>query len=119
MVLIHTDLPEPVEPATNRWGILDRSARIDVPIISLPSATRILFAPLFCQVASSTSLKPTEDISRFGISIPIVFLPGIGACIRTSFAAIAKAISLLIPTILLTFVPLGTIISYSVTAGPI
>lgn len=49
----------------------------------------------------------------------MVLLPGIGACIRTSFAASAKAISLLIPTILDTLVPLGTLTSYCVTAGPI
>jgi hypothetical protein len=46
-------------------------------------------------------------ISPLGISIPTVLLPGIGASIRTSLAANAKAISLLIFKILLTLVPPG------------
>ena len=39
IALRHTDLPEPVVPATSRWGILARSAVIMLPVISLPRAT--------------------------------------------------------------------------------
>ena len=53
-----------------------------------------------------------------GSSIPIVFLPGIGACIFTALAASARAISLSRLTILLTFVPAFISTSYCVTAGP-
>lgn len=117
--MIHTDLPEPVEPATKRCGIFVKSNTFGVPIISLPKAAHILASLFkFCGL-SSTSLKVTLDIVGFGISIPIVLFPGIGAWIITSFAAKARAISLSIFKILLTFVAGGTVSSYSVTAGPI
>ena len=112
---MQTDLPEPVEPAISKCGILDKSASIGLPIISLPKAMFNLPSPL----VKSISLILTALTDEFGISIPIVFLPGIGAWILTSLAAIARAISLLMLVIRFTLVPLGTIISYSVTAGPI
>ena len=63
-------------------------------------------------------LTVTIDVTLLGISIPIVDLPGIGASIRTSRAANAKAISLWIPDTLLNLVPDLTSISYWVTVGP-
>ena len=39
MVLRPTDLPEPVVPATSKWGILARSAITGSPPMVLPSAT--------------------------------------------------------------------------------
>jgi hypothetical protein len=39
MALMPTDLPEPVVPATSRWGILARSATTGLPAMSLPSET--------------------------------------------------------------------------------
>ncbi len=39
MPLTATDLPEPVVPATSRWGILDRFTLTGAPLMSLPSAT--------------------------------------------------------------------------------
>ena len=81
-----------------------------------PKAT-VNFAPL--GFSSKISLIETGLITLLGSSIPTVFLPGIGACIRTSFAPKAKAISLLIPVILETLVPDFTSNSYCVTAGPI
>ena len=65
-----------------------------------------------------TSLSGTEAIFLFGISIPTVLLPGIGASILTSLAASARAISLLILVILLTLVPALISTSNWVTAGP-
>ena len=38
IVFIHTDLPDPVVPAINRWGIEARSPIIGVPEIFLPNA---------------------------------------------------------------------------------
>ncbi len=38
MVLIATDLPEPVVPAISKWGIFARFATTGPPPISLPSA---------------------------------------------------------------------------------
>ena len=79
MPLIHTDLPLPVEPATSKWGILVKSITFGVPIISLPKAAHILASLFkFCG-DSNTSLKVTLLIVGFGISTPIVLLPGIGA----------------------------------------
>ena len=68
---------------------------------------------------SNTSLNDTEDVSLLAISIPTVFLPGIGACILTSLVAMAKAISLCIDKSLLTLVPECNSNSYWVTVGPI
>ena len=61
---------------------------------------------------SNISLTVTNEDTLFGISIPIVDLPGIGATIRTSLAARAKAISLCIPETLFNLVPDLTSISY-------
>ena len=38
IVLIQTDLPEPVVPAINRWGIDDKSPTIGLPEIFFPKA---------------------------------------------------------------------------------
>ena len=42
--LIATDLPVPVDPAINRWGIVARSVMYGSPWIVLPSA-RVSFEP--------------------------------------------------------------------------
>ena len=57
---------------------------------------------------SNTSLIATPTGFLLGISIPTVVLPGIGASIRTSIAAKARAISLDKPVILLILVPFLT-----------
>ena len=36
MPLTATDLPEPVEPATSKWGIFDRSKALAVPLTAFP-----------------------------------------------------------------------------------
>ena len=38
MVLMHTDFPEPVVPAINKWGIAERSPTIGTPEIFFPKA---------------------------------------------------------------------------------
>ena len=68
---------------------------------------------------SRTSLSVTMETSEFGTSIPTADFPGIGASIRMSFAAKARAKSSLKPTILLTFTPISGYTSYFVTAGPL
>ena len=67
----------------------------------------------------NTSLKETALFTLLGSSIPIVLLPGIGACILTSLAAKLRAISFCIESNLLTFVPAFNSNSYWVTDGPI
>ncbi|MNN74947.1 hypothetical protein D3C81_1912070 [compost metagenome] len=56
---------------------------------------------------SITSRIVTSDTSLFGTSMPIADLPGIGASIRISLAAKAKAISSVKLTIRLTFTPIS------------
>ena len=67
---------------------------------------------------SKTSLTGTLKVVLLGISTPTVVFPGIGASIRTSLAAKARAISLDKPVILLTFVPFFIATSNCVTVGP-
>ena len=38
IVLIQTDLPDPVVPAISKWGIEDKSPTIGLPEIFLPKA---------------------------------------------------------------------------------
>ena len=117
-LFIHTDLPDPVDPATSICGVLFICHVTGLPIMSCPNVTRSFFSSSSGLIDSSISLTVTMAVCAFGISIPTVFLPGIGACILTSFAARARAISLFIPSILLSFVPAFISISYCVTAGP-
>ena len=47
MVFIQTDLPDPVVPAINKWGMEDRSLIIGAPEIFLPKATGSLISFFF------------------------------------------------------------------------
>ena len=89
-----TDLPLPVAPATSKCGVVFISIHLTLPIISFPKPTASKFFSLTSGIFDKTSLKETELLTSLGNSIPIVFLPGIGASILTSLAASAKAISL-------------------------
>ena len=44
MVLMHTDFPEPVVPAINKWGMELKSPTIGTPEILLPKAIGSLFS---------------------------------------------------------------------------
>ena len=76
----------------------------------LPKATSNLLLTLFCGISCNISLNDTGDTESFGISIPTVLFPGIGASILTSFLARAREISLLIPKSLLNLVPVEPLI---------
>ena len=119
MSLIQTDLPEPVAPATKRCGVLLISHHFTLPIMSLPRATASNWLLVWLGISSNVSLKVTICAASFGISIPTVLLPGIGAWILTSFLARAREISLFIVSILDTLVPDAIESSYWVTVGPI
>ena len=71
--------------------------------ISLPMPTSNLY--LDGNLSSKTSFRVTSEILSLGTSIPTAERPGIGASIRTSFAAKANAMSLWRLTILLTLTP--------------
>ena len=116
--LRHTDLPEPVVPATRRCGIFARSAQIMLPVISLPSATVSLLFESLNSGVSMISRIVTMDFALLGTSIPIADLPGIGASIRTLVAARRRAISSERLVILLILTPASGTSSYLVTEGP-
>ena len=80
-------------------------------MMSLPKDTKILAFCWDSGIFPRTSLILTADITGFGISIPTVFLPGIGASILILLADNARAISLSKLTILLSLVPAGICIS--------
>ena len=85
-----------------------KDVRIQAPI---PGASN-LEPSNFLGIPANISFIFTSLVLGLGSSIPIVLFPGIGACILTSLAASAKAISRCILNTLLTFVPLLSSISY-------
>ena len=118
IVLIHTDLPEPVAPAIRRCGILAISATLTFPAISFPTANAIFDRALLNSSDSTSSLNDTATLCLFGTSIPTAAFPGIGASILMSAAARLSFMSSARFTILLTFTPISGVISNLVTAGP-
>ena len=92
MLLIATDLPDPVVPATSRWGMRARSATTGLPPISLPSA-RARLVSVFSKLAlASSSRSSTVSRSPLGSSMPMTLRPGIVAA-RTEIALIERAMS--------------------------
>lgn len=59
MVFIQTLFPEPVAPATSKWGISVRSATIGLPSIPIPRAKGILSLDLLNSLDAIISFKPT------------------------------------------------------------
>ncbi len=100
-----TLFPDPVAPAINRCGIFIRSAIIGLPAISFPREMVILDAASINSGHSRISRRYTMEMSLLGTSIPRADLPGIGASMRTSWAARLRAISSASRTILLTLMP--------------
>ena len=118
MVLIHTDLPLPVEPATSPWGHDEISLVIILPSISFPKET---FNGLPSFTKSLVIISPNHTVSRLslGTSIPIVLLPGIGAWIRIAVTPkLAWNVSCRLATFL-TLIPFWSSISYLVNVGPL
>ena len=76
MAFTLTDLPEPVEPAMSRWGIVARSLTNGSPWMVLPSAS--VSFELDRRYTSDSSSSRSEITSRlgFGIWMPTVDLPG-------------------------------------------
>ena len=73
MLLIQTDLPEPVVPATNKWGIEVKSATKGVPDILLPSVIGNFDSFFWKFSAEIISDIITLFLLGLGISIPTVF----------------------------------------------
>ena len=118
MLLMHTLLPEPVEPAISRCGIPLRSPTTGFPDMFLPTAKLIFDLELLNSFESIISLIFTAFILSFSTSMPTAALPGIGASILILLASRLRAISLESPTMLLTLTPGPGCISYLVTVGP-
>ena len=88
-----TDLPCPVAPATNKWGILVRSNTYVSLVMVLPMT--IGNSPSKCWNLSEAMSERIETISglEFGTSIPMVPFPGIGAMMRMPSAERLSAMS--------------------------
>ena len=71
--LMHTDLPEPVEPAISRWGIFAKSVRVTCPAISRPRVTvSLLFAKR--KLLDSTSSRILTTLTTLlGTSMPVSY----------------------------------------------
>ena len=118
MALIPTDFPCPVAPATNKWGILVKSATRVSLLIVFPRANGNSISASWNFLELIKAFIETIFLFLFGTSIPIVPFPGIGAIILMPRADNDKAMSsskLLIFDIL---IPASGTISYNVTVGP-
>ena len=117
IVLIQTDLPDPVVPAISKWGIEVKSPTIGKPEILFPSAIGSLISFFKKLVLEIISLKKTFSLEELGSSIPIVLLPGIVAILADS-ELVFLAISSDKLIILETFIPAAGSNSFKVTTGP-
>ena len=93
MLLMHTDFPDPVAPATNRCGMDAKSPITVRPYTSFPSASGIFFLGEQKAGSCKSSRRGTATFFRLTISIPTVSLPGMGATMFTLSALVASAIS--------------------------
>src|ERR1700760_3584832 len=75
IALMATDLPLPVEPAINTWGMVARSAVTRRPLMSLPMAS-VSLDLVWVNVSDSTTSR-SQIVSRswLGTSMPTVLLP--------------------------------------------
>ena len=93
MVLMATDLPEPVVPAISRCGMRARSTITGSPPMVLPRQSGRL-APGCRRSRSPASSSRSSTFSRFGLgsSMPMALRPGTTAT-RAETALIERAMS--------------------------
>src|SRR5215211_4608572 len=115
MVLMATDLPEPVVPAISICGVRARSMMMDSPPMFLPRQSGSLATD--SSFTASSSRKYT--FSRFGLgnSMPIALRPETTAT-RAESALIERAMSSASPITRDDLMPGAGSSSYSVTTGP-
>ena len=118
MAFTPTDLPDPVVPATNRWGIFAKSATIDAPEMSLPSASVNTDEASWNAAERMTSCNCTISRCSLGISMPTKDLPGITSTMRTLITAKERAKSFARALIFCTLTPAAGCTSNRVTTGP-
>ena len=117
MVLMHTDFPEPVVPAINKCVIVERSLTTGTPEILFPNAIGNFISLLLNLSSAIISFKNTFSLFGLGISIPMVFFPGIVANLA-DMELVYLAISSAKLTIFDTFIPDAGSNSFRVTTGP-
>ncbi len=105
MLLIQLDLPAPVWPAMSTCGNVARFENTARPAMSRPIATSSGCFVFFASGLLRMSPRVTSGRILLGTSTPIALRPGMGARMRTSWLAIAYAISLERLVTLLTFTP--------------
>ena len=115
---IQTDFPDPVVPATNRCGIDARSTTIGFPDMLFPSAIGSFISFLLKLLDEIISDKITESLLELGISIPIVFFPGIIETLVDT-ELVFRAISSDKFIIFETLIPGAGSNSYKLTTGPL
>ena len=103
--LMQTDLPEPVDPAMSRWGILEMSASVTLPAMSRPSAAVSLLLAPWNSFESMISRMDTALITLLGTSMPTAALLGMGASMRTPAEARLSAMSSASPVMRLILTP--------------
>ena len=113
-----TDFPDPVVPATSKWGILARSTTTGFPAISWPKAIERGELEFRKVSEDKISVNWTIFLLELGISIPTTDFPGITSTTLTLVTARDLAISWAMFVILLAFVPGAGWISNLVTTGP-
>ena len=119
IALRQTLLPVPVRPAINRCGSVDRSTVNGFPETSLPRKMGIRILLTRPSTSSITSRSRTICRVSLGTSIPTVFLPGMGATIRTLGTRSAIARSSASPVILESRRPASSCTSYWAITGPV
>ena len=87
-----TDLPEPVVPATSKWGMRARSTITGSPPMVLPSAMASLWPESPKSLVASNSRSSTFSRFWLGSSMPMALRPGTTAT-RADTALMERAMS--------------------------
>ena len=114
-----TLFPVPVRPAMSKCGRLAKSTDNGLPETSFPRNNGIFIFRTCAAPSSITSRMRTTWRFSLGTSIPTVFLPGIGATIRTLGTRKAIARSSASPVIFESRKPASSSISYWAITGPV
>src|SRR6267142_4861162 len=117
MVLMATDLPEPVVPAISMCGVRASSMMTGSPPMVLPRQSGNFATDSPLSLAVSISRKYTFSRCGFGNSMPMALRPGTTAT-RAESALIDRAMSSASPITRDDLMPGAGSSSYSVTTGP-
>src|SRR5258708_7595492 len=117
MVLMATDLAEPVVPGIRRCGMGARSTMLDSPPMFLPRQSGSLATDSLVSLTESNSRKWTFSRCGFGNAMPRALRPGTTGT-RAESALIERAMSSASPMTRDDLMPGAGSSSYSVTTGP-